>query len=179
MKQLLLVAMLAVSVGAFAQDGQKNVVKINPLSLILATGNISYERQVADNQTFQIGGFYSGFSLSDLKYTGFGITPEYRWYFGAAKQAFNGGYVAPFVRYQSFSIKDKETNDKASFNSIGGGATVGYEKKFKSGFVLDVFAGPSYNSVSFKNKSQEDEFDIKGGLKGFGIRSGVTLGFAF
>lgn len=179
MKKVLLVALLAISVGAFAQDGQKNVIKLNPLSLLVKTGNISYERQIGANQSFQIGGYYSGLSLGDIKYDGFGITPEYRFYFGAQKRAFNGGYVAPFVRYQNFTIKDKETSDKATFNSIGGGAVIGYEKMYKSGFVLDIFAGPSYNSVSFKNNSSEDQFDIKGGIKGFGIRSGIAIGFGF
>ncbi len=178
MKKVLLFGLLALSLSSKAQE-QKNVVKLNPLSLLLATGNVSYERAIKKNQTFQIGGYYSGFSLGDVKYSGFGITPEYRFFFSGAKQAFNGAYVAPFVRYQNFSLKDKDTNEKATMYTIGGGATIGYEKKFSSGFVIDVFAGPSYNSVSFKNKSQENSFDIKGGISGFGIRTGVALGFGF
>jgi hypothetical protein len=179
MKKVLVAGLLAISAGAFAQDGQKNVIKVNPLSLLVKTGNVSYERQVNKSQTFQIGGYYSGISLGDIQYSGFGITPEYRFYFAGKKEAFNGVYAAPFGRYQNFTLKDKETSDKATFTSIGGGAIIGYEKKFNGGFVLDVFAGPSYNSVSFKNKSQEEEFDVKAAFKGFGIRSGITLGFAF
>jgi hypothetical protein len=179
MKQVLLIAVLAISASAFAQEDQKNVIKINPLSLLVKTGNVSYERKIGTNQSFQIGGYYSGLSLGDINYSGFGITPEYRFYFGSSKQAFNGVYAAPFLRYQNYTLKEKETSDKATFTSIGGGATIGYEKKFNGGFVLDVFAGPSYNSVSFKNKSQEDEFEIKGGIKGFGLRTGIALGFAF
>jgi len=165
---------------AKAQDsGNKNAIKINPLSLIFATGNVAYERAVNQNQSFQLGIFYSGVSLSGLKYSGLGITPEYRIYFAGHKEALNGVYVAPFVRYQNFSLKEKETNDKASYTSIGGGATIGWEKSWASGFVLDIFAGPTYNSGKFKDNSSEDEFDISSGFQGFTIRTGITLGFSF
>src|SRR3712207_6955264 len=47
--------------------------------------------------------FYSSFGLSDLKYSGYGITPEFRFYFAGRAEALNGVYVAPFARYQSRS----------------------------------------------------------------------------
>ena len=178
-RSFLLIALAAITMSSKAQDGQKNALKINPMSLLVRTGNISYEREVKAGQTFQIGAFYTGLSISDLKYSGLGITPEYRFYFGGQKQAFNGGYVAPFVRYQNFEISDKDVDNKASFSTVGGGAIIGWEKRWKSGFVLDIFAGPSYNSIRFKNENKEDEFDIKGGIKGFGLRTGIAIGFGF
>lgn len=164
-----------------AQDVPKNAVKVNPLSLIFATGNFSYERAVSDNQSFQVGFFYTGMSISDIKYSGLGITPEYRFYIAGRKQALNGVYAAPFVRYQNFSIKDKETGDKATFTSFGGGAVLGWEKTWGSGFVLDLFVGPAFNSgtVKVKDGSEEGTFDVAGSVDGFGIRTGITLGFAF
>jgi hypothetical protein len=151
---------------------------MNPASVLLSTGNVSYERAITSNQSAQLGVFYSGLGLGDFKYEGFGLTPEYRFYFGGDRQALNGGYVAPFARYQQFSISDKASNAKGKFETIGGGAVLGYEKSSRSGFVFDLFAGPSYNNIKFKNGSEND-FDIKGGIKGFGLRAGISLGFTF
>jgi hypothetical protein len=101
-------------------------------------------------------------------------------YFAGRKEALNGVYVAPFARYQNFSLKSKEDyNNSTSFSTIGGGATIGWQKMWNSGFVLDLFAGPSYSSATFKNKSDEEEFNVKGGFTGFGIRTGLTIGFGF
>jgi hypothetical protein len=178
---LFAMALIAASFAVHAQEETRsNAIKLNPLSLVVATGNVAYERAVSSNQSIQIGGFYGSFSLSGLKYTGFGILPEYRIYFAGQKQALNGVYVAPFVRYQSFNLKDKETNDKASFNSFGGGATIGWQKMWNGGFVLNLFAGPSYSSGKIKSTDgSSSEFDVKAGIDGFGIRSGISLGFGF
>jgi hypothetical protein len=177
---LIIVAFLAVVSGVKAQEaGRSNAIKLNPLSLIFATGNISYEKAVSSNKSFQLGAFYSSFGLSDLKYSGFGITPEFRLYFAGRKEALNGVYVAPFARYQNFSLSQKSSDNKTTFSTIGGGATLGWQKMWGSGFVLDLFAGPSYSSAKFKNESDQDEFNVKGGLTGFGVRTGLTLGFGF
>src|SRR5438128_1855847 len=120
MKKLLLALSLFAIVSATkAQEaGRSNAVKLNPLSLFLATGNVSYERAVSHNQSFQLGGFYSGVGLGDIKYSGFGLTPEYRIYFGGHKQALNGVYAAPFARYQNFTLKDKSSSDKTTYSTI-------------------------------------------------------------
>jgi hypothetical protein len=180
MKKLLLAVVMTAS--AFymnAQEGRSNAIKLNPLSLVFATGNVSYERAVSENQSFQFGVFYSGLSISGIKYSGLGLTPEYRFYFGGAREALNGVYAAPFLRYQSFKLTEKESTDKTTFSSFGGGAIIGWQKMWDSGFVLDLFAGPSYNAGKFKNSSDEDEFDVSGAINGFGLRTGVTIGFGF
>jgi hypothetical protein len=181
MKKVLFAAALLVAVsGLKAQDnGAQNAIKLNPLSLVFATGNIAYERAISENSSIQLGVFYSGVSISDLKYTGLGITPEYRIYFAGNRQALNGVYVGPFVRYQSFTIKEKSSNSEAKFTSFGGGAVIGWEKTWASGFVLDLFAGPAYNSGKVKEKSGTSDFDVAGSIDGFGLRTGITLGFAF
>jgi hypothetical protein len=184
MKNLIVIAVLLITgVTAKAQfTPHPNAIKINPLSLVLATGNISYERAIGEDKSIQVGAFYSSFGLSDLKYRGFGITPEFRFYFAGKKQALNGVYVAPFARYQNFRLSEKDNNDnKATFSTIGGGATIGWQKMWGSGFVLDLFAGPSYSSMSLKaeGESEEDDFNVKGGFTGFGVRTGITIGFGF
>jgi hypothetical protein len=178
-KALLALALIASATALKAQDGPQNAIKLNPLSLVFATGNIAYERAVSENTSIQLGVFYTGVGISGLKYSGLGITPEFRIYFAGNRQAMNGVYVGPFVRYQSFSLKDKETDAEAKFTSIGGGALIGWEKTWDSGFVLDIFAGPSFNSGKIKDKSGNSEFDVVGSIDGFGLRTGITLGFAF
>jgi hypothetical protein len=180
MKKLLLIVSIFASAATFAQqNSHRHAVKINPLSLFLMTGNASYEHAIGQNQSVQLGMFYSGVSFGGLKYSGIGITPEYRFYFGGRKTAMNGVYAAPFARYQNFTLQDKETTQKTSFTSFGGGATIGWERAWDSGFLLDLFIGPAYNKGKFKNDSDEDQFDISGGVNGFGVRTGLTLGFAF
>jgi hypothetical protein len=181
MKKLIVAAfVLSAAFGSKAQEASpQQAVKINPLSLFLITGNASYEHKTTDNQSFQLGVYYSGVSLSGLKYSGLGITPEYRFYFAGHKEALNGVYAAPFLRYQSFSLKEKSTLDKANYSSFGGGALIGWEKASSSGFVIDLFVGPAYNSGKFKNDADEDKFDVSSGIDGFGIRAGIALGFAF
>lgn len=183
MKRVLFAAVLLTAVTSLkAQEGAapQNAIKLNPLSLIFATGNVAYERAIGPSSSVQLGAFFSGFSISGLKYSGVGVTPEVRFYIAGKKQALNGVYVGPFLRYQNFTIKDKETDDKASYSSFGGGAVIGWEKTWGSGFVLDLFVGPSYNSGKVKaDDGNDDEFDVKAGIDGFGLRTGITIGFSF
>lgn len=88
-------------------------------------------------------------------------------------------YVAPFARFQHFSLKDKDTNDKAKYTAFGGGVIAGWEKSFASGFVLDLYFGPAYNSGTFKSDSPEDDIDVAGSFEGFTIRTGISIGFSF
>lgn len=179
-KMYVFLAVVALSFSAAAQDvTPKNAVKLNPLSLFALTGNVSYERAVSSNKSIQLGAFYSGLNISGLKYSGYGLTPEMRFYFSGKKEALNGVYAAPFLRYQSYNIQDKEDFNKTSYSSIGGGATIGWQKVWNSGFALDVFAGPSFNKGKFKNDNDEDEYDIKIGANGVGFRTGIAIGFGF
>ena len=181
MKKVLFAAALLVAGTALKaqENGAQNAIKLNPLSLVFATGNVAYERAVSENTSIQLGVFYSGVSISGLKYTGLGVTPEFRVYFAGNRQALNGVYVGPFVRYQSFTLKDKDSDSEAKYSSFGGGAVIGWEKTWASGFVLDLFAGPQYNKGKIKEKSGNESFDVAGSIDGFGLRTGITLGFAF
>lgn len=79
MKRIAVVLALAViGHSALAQETPRQALKINPLSLFFLTGNVSYERAVKEDQSFQVGLFYTGVSISEVKYSGIGVTPEYR-----------------------------------------------------------------------------------------------------
>ena len=171
---ILLVLMLA-SATTFAQQ---NVIKINILAPIVKTFNVQYERALNDNSSLQLGFFYTGFSSGDTKFSGFGITPEYRFYLSETA-APKGVYIAPFFRYQSFIIKDVETNSEGDFSALGGGVIIGKQWIFKEKISLDMFLGPAYYSGTVDVESgDEDDFET-GAFDGFGLRAGICFGFRF
>lgn len=154
----------------------QSVVKINILSPLVRTLNVSYEHAINETGSFQIGFFYTGYSVDQTKFSGFGITPEYRFYLSDTP-APQGVYVAPFVRYQNFTLKDKEiTDSKAEFSTFGGGLVIGKQWIFKDKISLDIFIGPSYASGKVSGESDDEDWDV-GVFDGFGLRTGINFGF--
>jgi len=169
---LLLTGLLASK--SFSQN-ESHTVKINPLSALLRIGSVFYEHKLSDKGSIQLGLAYTGIKFDDTKFSGLMVTPEYRFY--PKENALNGLYLAPYLRYQNFKVTSNE--DKGSYNSFGGGAVLGRQWIYKSGFTLDLFFGPSFNSGNYKAESGDGEVDFKGGIDGFGIRTGILIGFGF
>lgn len=176
MKKLLLTTLICVS---FLQANAQKAIKLNIFSPIVQTLNVSYEQALNKDKSFQLGFFYTGYSSGDTKFSGIGITPEYRIYLG--EEVMNSFYVAPFVRFQNFTLKDKtNTTDEATLTTFGGGLIAGRQWIFKDKFTLDLFIGPSYNTGSTKVKSgTSDDYSVPGAFNGFGIRTGLTFGLKF
>lgn len=185
MKKNLVVALVAFLAGGVftSAKAQENVVKINIFSPIVKTLNMSYERKVSANGSFQIGGYFTSYSPGDSKISGFGVTPEYRFYLSES-EAPAGVYVAPFVRYQSLKVEDTFDGEvtKGKWSAFGGGLVIGKQWIFKEKISLDIFIGPQYvarGDVKVTDGTGESEsFDL-GAFDGFGVRTGLTLGFAF
>jgi hypothetical protein len=175
---VLLVIVLAVPI--FAQEKtsnvstEKNVLKVNTLALIVGTGSIFYEHKFSDNTSAQLGVAYLGYKFTDTKISGLVLTPEFRIY--PKKNAIDGMYIAPYLRYQNFSVSD--ASSKGSLTTMGGGLLLGRQWITNSGFTMDLFFGGHYGSAKVKVESGSDTFDI-GSLSGFGMRIGFALGFAF
>lgn len=163
-------------------QAQSNAIKINILSPLVKTLNLSFEHALSESSSFQIGFFYTGASIADLKYTGFGITPEYRFYLSESP-APKGVYLAPFIRYQSVKLEDTSSSStgSATLSAIGGGLVVGKQWIFKERITLDIFLGPSFNSgkVKVEDGTSNQFEDVNAGFDGFGLRTGITLGVAF
>jgi len=179
MRKIQTLAVVAFAVMANVAIAQTNAIKINLLSPVARTLNLAYEKAISDNGSFQLGFFYSGAKVSDTKISGYGITPEYRFYLSQTP-APNGFYVAPFLRYQSFKAEDKtdNTTNKATVSQFGGGVVVGRQWVFKERVTFDMFIGPKYQNTSIDVTSGSDTFS--GSLfSNFGIRGGITLGIAF
>jgi hypothetical protein len=177
MKKLFLLSILPLLMSSTV-SGQdlKNNLKINILSPVVRTFNLQYERIIKKDQSLQLGVFYTGYSASGTSFSGFGITPEFRYYL-TSPEAPKGAYLAPFIRYQHFDIDD-EGIDKGTLNVFGGGAVFGYQWLFKKKITLDMFLGPVYNSGKVTVTAGTDNFDI-GPFDGYSIRTGICFGFAF
>jgi len=175
MKRIFLVLLLvAFCPSLFAQSEQRNVVKINPLSALIGTGAIFYERKVSDHFAPQMGFAYMQWKSGGTKLVGVMITPEARFYITG--KALDGIYLAPYYRYQKFTLTDGD--NEASYTSNGGGLIFGRQWIWESGFNLDFFFGAGMNEGKFEiksgNESPDDSF-----LDGFRPRIGLALGFAF
>ncbi len=174
-KNILLVASILTLNVAFAQ--KENVLKINILSPIVKTLNVQYERKLNATSSLQLGFFYTGYTDSETSFSGFGITPEYRFYLSDT-EAPEGVYIAPFLRYQDFSLTESTSNGKATLSTFGGGLILGKQWLFKEKIALDIFIGPSYASGTPKITSGSGSFNINA-FEGFGLRAGLCFGFAF
>lgn len=178
MKKNLLVALVVLMGGAITSaHAQENVLKINIFSPIVKTFNVSYERKLSATGSFQLGAFFTSYNPDDTKFSGFGITPEYRFYLSES-EAPAGVYVAPFVRYQNFKLTEDISSSKGTYSSFGGGLVIGKQWIFKEKISLDAFVGPQYSSGNVKVTDGTDTFDTSV-FDGFGLRAGLTFGFAF
>jgi hypothetical protein len=182
-KSIVLFLILVLAFNSFAQDKpvtapEKNVIKVNSLALILATGSIFYERQISDLTSAQLGVGYFNYKLGDTKFNGLFLTPEFRIY--VKKNAIDGFYVSPYLRYQDYNFENKGTTqtDKGKMTVFGGGVAVGRQWIFAKGFVIDFFFGGHYSGSSIKTTMGSEPTDLNK-LEGFRTRVGLCLGFAF
>jgi hypothetical protein len=182
-KVFVIILAIIFAVPSFAQETskvstEKNVLKVNTLSLFLGTGSIFYERKISETTSGQLGLAYMGFKLSDTKFTGLILTPEFRIY--PKKNAIDGFYIAPYLRYQNFTVKNTTDDSKGTLSSMGGGLLFGRQWITNSGFTMDLFFGGHYGSASVKVDAGGNTDSIDSNFfNGFKPRVGFALGFAF
>lgn len=172
---------------AQAQASGKTVLKINVLSPFVATGSGFIEHAFGPHVSGQFGAYITGASVSGVRFSGYGFTPEVRYYLSDYKPAPMGLYVAGYGRILNYELtgKDKDTGKeyKATYTPIGAGVAAGNQWIFNSGLTLDIFLGAGFNGGSLKiNTGTEDDFDT-GFLNllgsGFRVRPGITVGYSF
>lgn len=210
MKKTLFTLLACLTLGStlMAQDtaDRRFVLKVNPLSIFLLTGNVQFEAAVSDKISVQLGAYYTGISVGGGNASGSGrvayrllsLTPEMRYYVLNGESAPKGLYVAPFARIRTGylqangNVQDPDTQTdvaaeiRADVLAIGGGATIGYQLVTPGGFVFDAFVGPQF-SVANVNLSadcqgcdgNESIPTIGRTLGGPGLRLGLALGYAF
>jgi hypothetical protein len=156
---------------------ENNVLKLNTLSLFVLTPSIFYEHKISDMTSAQVGVGYLGYRVSDVRFTGLFLTPEFRIY--PKKNAIDGFYIAPYFRYMNLSVKSTTENSNASLSVLGGGLLFGRQWITKSGFNLDLFFGGHYGSGSAKTSSEDTSWYDSDLFSGFRTRVGFAIGFAF
>ena len=170
--------LLGTAIAVHAQDATKqNNFKINIFSPIVKSGSFFYERKLNESSSAQLGVGFTSYNRDGIKINGVFFTPEYRFYLSNSKEAIEGFYVGPFLRYQNLKIEDEST--KAKLSTFGGGLSIGHQWIFKDLISLDVFLGPSYNSGKVKITEGSEDPDVPATFEGFGIRTGVTIGITF
>jgi hypothetical protein len=181
-KTFILLMALIFTVPTFSQEKnnvstEKNVLKINTLSLFVLTPSIFYERKISDMTSAQLGVGYMGYKVSDARFSGLILTPEFRIY--PRKNAIDGFYMAPYLRYMNLSAKSTSDDTDASLTVMGGGLLFGRQWVTDSGFNMDLFFGGHYGSGSAKASSGDTEWFDKDLFSGFRTRVGFAIGFAF
>jgi hypothetical protein len=181
MKKIILTILCVGVLAASSVQAQNNVIKFNILAPVVRTANVQYEKTIGENKSFQLGAFYTAFGDETLKYRGFGITPEFRFYLSDTPSP-AGFYAAPFLRYQNITVEETFSGEEAkgSVNIFGGGLIIGKQWIFKEKVALDIFIGPSYySSGDIKVESGNASNLSLGAFDGFGVRTGVCFGLAF
>lgn len=172
------IAALFITISAGAQDVKKNVIKANLMSPLVRTGSFFYERALNEDMSLQLGFFYSGASVAETKFRGFGITPEFRYYLSDSKVAPAGIFVAPYLRYQSFDLSATGEPGSATYSATGGGLLLGVQRLLKNVVTIEAFAGPSFSKGKIKLvDTTENNFET-GLFDGFSVRFGFTVGLA-
>lgn len=159
----------------FSDD--KNMIKWNLLGLTSSTISLQYERLIAPKTSIAANinimpkrsiPFFDTVTnivkdkgavdiLKDVKMNAFSFTPEVRFYLG--KEGMRGFYIAPFVRYDRFSVElpveyiYKEKLESVTINGnvdgFSGGLSFGAQWRLASQWYLDVtFVGASYGFAS-------------------------------
>ncbi|AYA35582.1 DUF3575 domain-containing protein [Hymenobacter oligotrophus] len=197
MKKLLLC--LAALLSAHLGHAQKTVAKLNTVSLLYRTASVLAERQVHPAVSVQLGVFYThstGQMFSDRELSGFGITPEVRFY--PSGTALQGFYLGLYARYQHFrahedikqSMFPTRPEDQTlpgrpidgTINAFGLGLTTGYQVRITKHLRLDPFVGLGFNTA-FSNVTTpgftNHEFYTAQTHDGAEPRLGLAVGYAF
>jgi len=177
MKKLALFAFASFILSTGLMGQKMTNFKTDLFSPFLRTGVLKFERALNEDMSLQLGFFYTGYSPrdTDAKLTGFGITPEFRYYLSETP-APNGTYLAPNFRYMKLTATDGI--NEATLVSYGFAVNLGKQVLLKDVIVIDAWVGPSYNFRNLDDPSGEVEAGIAT-VNGFGIRLGIAIGFAF
>ena len=134
-KTSIIIILLALSFSSFSQ---KNVVKINPFSLIFGIGKVTYENVLNEGSSVELSLTYSSLDLGILgKSTGLGGQAKYKIYF--ANEAPDGWYVAPAIGYSSTKYSN-DFNNKFGINVLNIAGLFGHQWIFgnNTGFTIDI-----------------------------------------
>jgi hypothetical protein len=184
MKRKIIVLMVILMTGAtILAQTKKNAFKTDLISPFVGVGVFKYERVFNENISIQLGLFYAWdfptYDDEDYSATGFGITPEFRYYFLTEKPAPVGAYLAINFRYQKLYTENPEENSKATVVNYSPAINLGYQLVIKDILLFDAWAGLAYN---FRDLIEQTVPGAGIGYKSessIGGRFGVSIGLVF
>ncbi len=162
-----------------------NSIKANPIIFLFGYLGGTYERKIGDQMSLSLGLAYysnsSGGFGSDFKYSGFNISPEFRYYFDNAIEGWymNGTITFTSInstyKHQAFDINGNlvDVTDEGNISVYGAGVAAGHQWIW-GGFTLDVYGGAGFVAASTSG-------NITGGLAfgGFWPVLGTSIGYSF
>ncbi|MCF8253398.1 MAG: DUF3575 domain-containing protein [Bacteroidia bacterium] len=175
-------------------------LKVNVLSPFLASLNLSLETPISEKWSIQNGLVYTHLGIDEnntkpFVIKGFQYILDFRKY-RKKNEKWNGSYHQYFARYSNFKnnyyIQDSSTQNKVviykeNLSGISLGYVFGYQKTFRNKFLIDAFVGAclsfptNYRSEPNKpvGKDLTGSFEINPYTNGFGIRTGIKVGYLF
>ncbi|MCX6187153.1 MAG: DUF3575 domain-containing protein [Bacteroidetes bacterium] len=180
----------------------ENCIKLKLIPLALSTVSLQYERALNEKMsaacdvnflfystTTDLGSLTGG----KLSYTGFGLSPEFRYYPG--EEALKGFFVGPYLTYFNMGIKAEGTDasgrtgsaELTGMTAMGGGALLGWKWIIADVFAIETHVGVSYLSmttpttidVKYSDGTKKTEAFPSISLTGTLPTAGVSLGYAF
>mgnify|MGYP000689851620 CR=1 FL=1 len=152
---------------SYAQKEINNVVKVNPLALLIKYYSFSYERVLSEKTSGQVDLGILDISGGDIKkedgqvsIAGYRLGIHYRYFVTHAKKATpRGFYVAPYADYGNVKISVSKF-DEASQRIVSGnvdasifgiGTSLGYQWLIADVVSIDLGAGIGYYFLSLSN----------------------------
>jgi len=181
-RKILLLMVLLLTGNAIHAQTNKNALKTDPISPFFGVGVLKYERVFSENISAQLGFLYAwDFPAYDEEYTasGFGITPEFRYYLSKKNPAPRGIYLAPNFRYQKLETENLEEHSEATVITNSIAINLGYQLVLKDLFLVDAWLGLAYNIRNVKEQTVPGANIGYNHENGFGARIGVSIGLAF
>lgn len=189
MKKITISLLVICLAGTLVSQAQvkSNVVKTSLSAPLFRTYVLAYERVLNADMGVQLGFYYLDWKVSGTGLDGFAITPEFRYYLSEKREAPNGAFVAPFLRYHKYNGESADLDPldpdyaKASVSIFGGGLIVGAQRVFKDVISLSAFIGPSYSTANIDYEDNVNDADLDFGTfnGGFSVRAGINIGVAF
>ncbi len=135
---------------------------------------------------------------NEYRFSGFLVSPEFRFHFNPSRQGNDGLFVGAYLRYHNYRSSGDEfysLNNTGSFvfynkinNDISTGFTLGRTRYFKSGLALSYWFGMGaivLNSESsskdfIMNPSWEANLEaLKGSFLNLEFRASISIGYRF
>lgn len=180
MKKIALSLLVLILVFGAIGQAKDAALKVRPLSLAFGIVNVAYEKSFTEFSSGQLGGTIVSLRLGSTSISGFGISPEYRFY---RKEALSGFYWSPFLRYSSVTAKDTSSgsNNEATASGFGTGLKLGWNWLLgkSDNFVMDLGIGAQYINANIEVTSGTTNNLQLGAFEGFSPVLQFAIGYAF